>query len=284
MALVRRGTKVYCYQSYRSRGRVTSRYVGSGELAIACDSLDALSRAQDARLRARFRKKTAALDAKLMDLNHRMRQTWLRYRETAGAADDLLAAWDGRVEGVFREAMSAAGCRQHKGTWRKKRMTARERAEAEERCRDLWVRLGDCQAEVRREVLARDGDPAARVVEELIDRVVGSHPSGRAALAAEVARVRTDLEGPNPSPVEILLAERAAVSWLASYEADLVCLRAEGAADAKLTEFHQKRRDRAHRRFRSASKALAVFRRLAVQARRPRDDFRGRLADAAHAR
>ena len=162
-------------------------------------------------------------------------------------------------------------------------MTAQERAEAEERCRDLWVRLGAGQAAVRREVLARGGDPAARVVEGLIDRVAGTHPSGRAALAAEVARVRSDLEGTDPSPVERLLAERAAVCWLASYEADLVCQRAEDAADAGLAEFHQKRRDRAHRRFRSASKSLAVLRRLAVPARRPRVDFGGGSADMVRA-
>src|SRR4051812_32669515 len=125
MALVRRGTKVYYYQSYRFRGRVTSRYVGSGELAEACARLDSDLKSEDARLAAKFRRKTAALDARRRDLDLRARQLCLPHFETIGAADDRLAAWYDGVEGVFREAMAAAGCHQHKRTWRRMRMTAR---------------------------------------------------------------------------------------------------------------------------------------------------------------
>jgi hypothetical protein len=48
--------------------------------------------------------------------------------------------------------------------------------------------------------------------------------------------------------------------------------------DARLANFYEKRRDRAHRRFLQAVKALAVVRRLAVPGRRPRAEFGGRLA------
>src|SRR4051812_42564674 len=103
MALVRRGTKVYYYQSYRFRGRVTSRYGGSGELAEACAQLDAHDKSEDARLAAKSRRQSAALDARLRDLDLRARQLCLPHYETMGAADDRLAAWYDEVEGVFRE-------------------------------------------------------------------------------------------------------------------------------------------------------------------------------------
>src|SRR4051794_23947887 len=114
MALVRRGTKVDYYPSYRFRGRVTSRYVGSGELAEACARLDSDLKSEDARLAAKLRRKTTALDAGLRDLDLRARQVWLPRFEAVGAADDRLAAWYDGVEGVFREAMAAAGCHRHK--------------------------------------------------------------------------------------------------------------------------------------------------------------------------
>src|SRR4051812_20375761 len=115
MALVRRGTKAYWYESYRISGRVTSRYVSSGKVAEAYARFVSHLKSQDARQAARYRRKWAALDASHRDLDHRARQWWLRYRETVGAADGLLTAWYDRVEGVFREAMAAAGCHQHKG-------------------------------------------------------------------------------------------------------------------------------------------------------------------------
>jgi hypothetical protein len=77
--------------------------------------------------------------------------------------------------------------------------------------------------------------------------------------------------------VERLLAERAAVCWLACYEADLACRRFEGAASPRLVTYFERRRDRAQRRFVSAVRALAALRKLAVPARRPQVDFGGLL-------
>src|SRR4051812_4866126 len=120
MALVRRGSKVYWYESFRSGGRVTSRYVGSGTLAEACACLATHRKDQDARVRAVYRRKNAALDARFRKHTARVRQARIDDRASAEAADGLMAEWYGRVEGAFREAMAAAGCHQHKGTWRRR--------------------------------------------------------------------------------------------------------------------------------------------------------------------
>src|SRR4051812_34846772 len=119
MSLVRRGSKVYWYESYRSGGRVTSRYVGAGSLAEACACLVTRRRDQDARVRAVYRRKNAALDSRLREHTGWVRQAQIDDRDSAEAADCLLAEWYGGVEAVFRQAMAAAGCHQHKRTWRR---------------------------------------------------------------------------------------------------------------------------------------------------------------------
>src|SRR5262245_57622190 len=137
MSLVVRGTKTYYYESYRSGGRVTSRYAGSGRVAVACAWLRTHCRERDARFRARHARRMAALEEK----KRRLRRAWLRDRESAEAVDALLAAWCGLVEAVFRGAMAAAGCHQHKRTWRKKRMNSQERSEAEKEFAAYWERV-----------------------------------------------------------------------------------------------------------------------------------------------
>jgi hypothetical protein len=67
------------------------------------------------------------------------------------------------------------------------------------------------------------------------------------------------LAGPNPSPLESLLAERAALCWLTVYSYEDALARSD-----KLThrdaEFHHRRIDAAHRRFLSSVKTLTVIR------------------------
>jgi hypothetical protein len=295
MSLVIRGTKAYFYQSYRIGGRVTSRYVGCGRLAAACAWLDAHRREKDARDRARHARRMARLEAVKRRLRRRFRRACRRDRASAEAVDALLAAWYGQVGAVFRGAMAAAGCHQHKRTWRKQRMNPKERAAVDERLRafhdqieagdpgllEATRRLFDLAAEEAIETFG--GDLAARVVAALTERLAGAHLFKREALARKLAAVRADLEGPDPSPAVRLLAERAAVSWLAMYEADLASERFGALAGAKVAAFYERRRDGAHRRYVRAVKALEVVRRLTAPRYRPRVDFGGRLAGAVAA-
>jgi hypothetical protein len=283
MALVERGTKVYYYESFRDGGQVSSRYVASGELAEACAVLADSIRDKIDRLMSRHKRRMAALDRRGRDAQGRLERAWAVERAAAGAIDSRLQAWFESVEAVFREAMAAAGCHQHKGSWRRRRMNRLERAEAERRFRERCDLLA---ATRRAAALGRDGDVAARVLADLAARVAGGSPGLRAAVAAKVARVRGGLEGPDPSPVERLLAERAAVCRLACYEADLACQRFEGTASPRFVTYFERRRDRAQRRFVSAVRAVAVLQKLAVPARRPQVDFGGLLGGvvAAHPR
>jgi hypothetical protein len=131
---------------------------------------------------------------------------------------------------------------------------------AAQRLRELFQRHGD-------ELVAlAGGDLAAQVQKILIRRAVPLDDAlGRQALIAKVRQLAAELAGPSPTAIERLLAERAAICWLDVHAADL--LLAErwgedlGSAHATVLDRY---RDRAHRRFLGALKALAQVRRLAV--------------------
>lgn len=83
----------------------------------------------------------------------------------------------------------------------------------------------------------------------------------------ELARMRTDLEGENPSPLIRLLAQRVTACWLQVQHADLAYGHAmSGSIALSVSEYHQRRVDRANSRFLSAVKTLAVVRRLGIPA------------------
>src|SRR4051794_25111086 len=99
MTLVWRGSRPYYYQSYRrDDGRVSARYVGSGDYALALATLDQRRREKSARFEARLRRKTAALHA-------RIRQSCRDARAAAEALDGPLEGWSEQVDGLFYEIM-----------------------------------------------------------------------------------------------------------------------------------------------------------------------------------
>jgi len=87
-------------------------------------------------------------------------------------------------------------------------------------------------------------------------------PVIRVATGCKLELLRRELAGPNPSPIETLLAERAAWCWLVVYEKE----RMHQAKGGSLRD--EIRRERiigmAHARFLSAIKALADVRRVPV--------------------
>jgi len=110
------------------------------------------------------------------------------------------------------------------------------------------------------------GDLAARVKQALIRRAVPSDEAlERAALERKLDRIRDELAGPSPTPIERLLAERVALSWLDVHLADLLLAarwgeELGGTHAANLDRY----RDRAHRRYLAALKTLSQVRKLAV--------------------
>ncbi len=115
-----------------------------------------------------------------------------------------------------------------------------------------WEFLGDLAGHAQRAWLAlASGDNG--VTQEAIER--------------QVARMRADLLGPSPAPLERLLAERVVACWLQVYYLETTYaqrLEKAGATNWANDDGHQRRQERAHRRYLSAIKALAQVRRLLV--------------------
>jgi hypothetical protein len=100
------------------------------------------------------------------------------------------------------------------------------------------------------------GGLADRVRDALLRSFLGQNLLLREVTAREMDRLRAELLGPDPTPVERLLAERVAVGWLLVQDADLHLAGAGSEAD-------QRRADHAYRRFLAALRELTLVRRLA---------------------
>jgi hypothetical protein len=109
------------------------------------------------------------------------------------------------------------------------------------------------------------GSPAKWLEAELTRQAAGSDLAVFEATERKLAEVRDELAGPNPTAIERLLAERAAICWFLvnRYESNYA-----NAKDLTIRQgvYHQERIDRAHRRYLSALKTLAAVRKLALPA------------------
>ncbi len=79
----------------------------------------------------------------------------------------------------------------------------------------------------------------------------------------KIAAIRDDLAGPSPSPLERILCERIALCWFDVYDTERRYSDQTGVS-FKVAAYRESRRDRAHKRFLAACKALATVRRLGV--------------------
>jgi hypothetical protein len=119
-------------------------------------------------------------------------------------------------------------------------------------------------------------DPTDRIMDtwaitRLIDWAAGRDASGttKARLRDELRAVAAELAGPDASPVELMLAETAAMAWFGVRLCEAI--HAAGVTSEKgltlaQSEHCQRRLDRAHRRFLNSVKTLCAVRRLAVPA------------------
>jgi hypothetical protein len=118
------------------------------------------------------------------------------------------------------------------------------------------------------------------VIDQLIDWAAGrfEDDSTKEGLRRELSEVVSGFAGSSPTPVELVLAQTAAISWFAFrlYEAQYVsnATSEEGITLAE-SEHLQRMIDRAHRRLVTTLKALATVRRLAVPGVQIRDDLLG---------
>jgi len=85
----------------------------------------------------------------------------------------------------------------------------------------------------------------------------------REAVTKKMEILRSELNGPNPTPVERLLAERAVLCWLHLYHLEAV-YAGKDSMSLPLALHYQKCIDRAHKRYLSALKTLADVRKLGI--------------------
>jgi len=109
------------------------------------------------------------------------------------------------------------------------------------------------------------GNMAKMLEHALIRNEYGDNYAGIAFTHRQIGRIRAGLAGPDPSPLEAILAERAALCWYTVNQAERHIARAEGLTIDQAA-YHQRKISAAHARFLAAVKALAVVRRLALPA------------------
>jgi hypothetical protein len=110
------------------------------------------------------------------------------------------------------------------------------------------------------------GDLAAAAENALVELWAPNSALTRVGLRMKLAAMRTDLAGPEASPLERLLAERVVACWLQSYHADFAYARAFKELPPEEAEPYQRRQDRAVRQYLKALRSLADVRRLLVPA------------------
>lgn len=108
------------------------------------------------------------------------------------------------------------------------------------------------------------GNLARQAELSLIRGVTGKNLSFQEALIRKLDLLRAELAGPTPTPLERLLAERVAACWLQLHLADSLLAQHDDKLSLAQGEYHQRSRDRAHKRYLTSIKALAMIRKLAV--------------------
>ena len=273
----------YYYSCERVRGRVVTTYRGAGEFAglvAKLESYDALRRG------------IAREEAKA---------SYEAERANVRQEDAEVAQLDATLARLADAEMEDAGFHRIKrGPWRRRR-TMGEAILAKRRrtplpdldAADLMRRfkVGE-PAAVKRygEIIktARGGDPKAgdefrelyRVDPEafrattdsivlaardaIVDAILPKEDHiGRITLDEWLEKMARDLEGPNPSPVERILAGRATLCWLDAYRCDYEAIKTHNLGESvRIIGMRICRQDRAHRRLLSALKMLAEIRNL----------------------
>ena len=107
------------------------------------------------------------------------------------------------------------------------------------------------------------GDVAKTAIDTLLTLKFGKRLASQEAVHHKMAKLRAELLGDGPSPLERLLVERVVVCWLHTYHADMQSDNS-GSITLKQAEYRERNRDRAQRRYLSAIKTLAAVRRLAL--------------------
>ena len=110
--------------------------------------------------------------------------------------------------------------------------------------------------------IARFVDLARNVERSIIEKMSGDDVFTQEAIPRNLKAMRKEIAGEHPSALERLLAERITVCWLELQY--FQALYAQNLDNLSITQsdYHQRRIDKAHRRYLSSIKALAQIRKM----------------------
>jgi hypothetical protein len=97
-----------------------------------------------------------------------------------------------------------------------------------------------------------------------VNAMAGDNLGFREAAVRKLELLRSDLLGPDPTPVERLLVERVVACWLQVQDAEIRYAQNAGKLTMTQGDYHQRRMNTANRRFLAAVRTLATVRKLAV--------------------
>jgi hypothetical protein len=115
------------------------------------------------------------------------------------------------------------------------------------------------------EFLEDVGSPARWFQGIILKKLDKQHLLVGEAVRQKLDKLRSELEGPNPTPIERLLAERVCLCWFIMYYYETNYATAEDLLISQ-ADYHQRKIDKAHARFLSALRTLAQVRKLALPA------------------
>ena len=130
---------------------------------------------------------------------------------------------------------------------------------------ELWRQMGDLAGHARDALLALASGPSLLA---------------RESIRRRMQEVQAELAGPAPSPLESLLAERAALCWGQSYLAD-VCALAKQRAGGPEAAQADRRAAVCQARYLAALRQLALVRKLLRPAPTPLELLRGPVGETA---
>jgi hypothetical protein len=110
--------------------------------------------------------------------------------------------------------------------------------------------------------IARFVDLARDVERSIVKRMSGDDLFTQEAIPRNLKAMRERIAGQNPFPLERLLAERITVCWLELQYFEAIYAQNMGELTITQSDYHQRRIDKAHRRYLSSIKALAQIRKM----------------------
>lgn len=233
----RRGGGRYYTQSRRVNGRVRRVYWGKGPIAEKVAEGDALLQRQREDRRQGQRAEAEAI-----------RQTEQQFQYVSQICRRLV-----------QDTLESAGFhRHHRGEWRRRRMSTPQEASAG-RDSTKVVESGP-QAANTNQAARTHLNFLERLIEKQLLWLYDKQPTIISGVRTQLAQLRAELLGPNPTIPERVLVEQILLAWLMTAEADVVVSQTRN--DLAFREQFQRFGERANRRLLASVKAFAQLRHL----------------------